>query len=217
MNKLFLTSTGLPKETRGSFLSLLDKSPSQVLVCHIPTAADPEEDKWFIEASKDEFKEIGLNFFDLDLKSENKDSLIRKLAPVDVIYINGGNTFYLLDWVRRSGFDKVVPKLLEEGKIYVGASAGTVLAGPDIAIAGWDPDGDKNTVGLTNLCGLNLVPFAIAPHFVEKDRKLLEEKSKGVSYAVVALNNKQVILARDEKISIVGVGEKVFFNNFKET
>ena len=214
MKRLFLTSVGLPKETRNYFLELLGKDPKGTLVAFIPTAADPEDDKWFVNAAKKEIKEIGMKIMEIDLKKEDKISLMEKLSNCDVIYVNGGNTFYLLDWARKSGFNEVVKEQLKNGKIYVGVSAGSIIPGPSIEIASWG-DGDRNIVNLNDLTGLNFVQFAISPHYVSEDRKLLEEMSKKVNYSIVALNNSQAVLVDGEKIRIVGVGEKVSFNGFK--
>lgn len=205
--KLFLTSAGLPRETREYFLKLLDKDPKKVKVAFIPTAAYPEVDKWFVKAATDELEELGMSWEVVELKNEGKDALLKKLKEFDVIYVNGGNTFYLLDWVRKSGFDQIIRQLLEEGKIYVGVSAGSIIAGPNIEVSGWDATWDKNVVGLKDLKGLSLVPFAVSPHFTELERKILEEKSKDVDYPVWAITDKQAVLVDDKKIKIVGLGE----------
>lgn len=210
MKKLFLTSAGLPKETRDYFLKLLDKDPKATTVAFIPTAADPEDDKWFVQRAIDEIVEIGMKVLEIDLKEENKISLDNKLSKCDVIYVNGGNSFYLLDWARKSGFDEVVKKLVNEGKIYIGVSAGSIIAGPNIEVAGWG-DGDKNSINLADLTGLNFVAFAVSPHFIESDRQLLNEMSKKVNYPIVALNNAQAVLVTNDKVEIVGVGEKIVY------
>lgn len=210
MKKLFLTSARLPKETRDYFLKLLGKDPKETTVAFIPTAADPEDDKWFVQAAIEEIAEIGMKVLEIDLKKENKISLDNKLSKCDVIYVNGGNTFYLLDWTRKSGFDEVIKRLINKGKIYVGVSAGSIIAGPNIEIAGWG-DGDKNSINLADLTGLNLVDFAISPHFIESDRGLLEKMSKKVNYEILALTNSQAVLV-DGKISkVVGLGKRVSF------
>lgn len=214
--KLFLTSAGLVKETRDAFLKLLSISPNEATMAFIPTASDPEKDKGFVDKDKKLINEIGIKLQEVDLKNENENSLLEKLSQYEVIYVEGGNTFYLLDWVRKSGFDKVLRKLTDEGKIYVGVSAGSILVGPNIELSNWKHDWDKNIVNLQDLTGLNLVPFATSPHFVEEDRALLEEKSKTISYPLVALNDTQAILVYDGNVKIVGEGEKVYFNNFSE-
>lgn len=202
MKKLFLTSTGLPLETRQYFLDLIGKPPQEMKVAFIPTAADLDEDKWYVDAAKNQLKEIGFPFFEVDLK-ENPKVVKEKLENCDVIYVNGGNTFYLLDWVRKSRLDKYLDQLIENGKIYLGGSAGSVIVGPNIELAGWK-GGDENTVNLQDLTGLNIVPFAISPHFTEDERTALEEKSKTVSYQIIPITNEQAVIVTDSEYKIIG-------------
>lgn len=213
-HKLFLTSAGLPKETRNYFLKLLNKKPNHITAAFIPTAADPYEDKWFMEKDKEFINEIGMQIQEIDLKNENKNSLLSKLSNIDVIYLSGGNTFYLLNWIRKSGFDQIINQLLEEGKIYVGSSAGSMVAGIDIESAGWDDINlhDENTVQLKNKVGLNLAPFVISPHFVENDRNVLEKRSKTTKYPIIALNDQQAVIYLNNSYEIIGEGEKIIFN-----
>ncbi|MCL4354375.1 peptidase E, partial [Patescibacteria group bacterium] len=193
MRKLFLTSAGLQKGIRDYFIELLPRKPEETKVCFIPTAADPYEDKSFIQADKDLAEEIGLQIGELDLKNENKESLLFKLSHYDVIYVCGGNTFYLLDWVRKSSFDKVIEELLDKGKVYVGSSAGSLIAGPSIEISGWK-NLDKNIINLKDLTGLNLVPFGVFPHYEDKFKPLLEKETKEINYPVYVLSDKQAVL-----------------------
>ena len=64
----------------------------------------------------------------------------------DVMYMMGGNTFYLLNIIRKTGFDKNIKEFINSGKIYVGSSAGSeilksiakerddiIYLGPDVA------------------------------------------------------------------------------------
>lgn len=213
--KLFLTSAGLPKETRDYFLKLVSKKPEETTVAFIPTAADPEKDKWFVESDRSELKEIGFQIEEIDLKNENKNSLLKKLSKCDVIYVGGGNTFYLLDWIRKSGFAKIINKLLDDGKIYVGVSAGSIITGPNIEVSGWK-HADKNIVNLKDFTGLNLVNFIPFVHYLNEHKKLLEEKAKNNNKPIIALNDKQAVLCINGKYEIVGEGEKLAYNNFEE-
>ncbi len=214
--KLFLTSAGLPIETRKYFLKLLPKKEEKIVVGFIPTAADPEKNKSFVDIAKDEVIEIGMQIKEIDLKEENQRSLLDKLSGCDVIYVNGGNTFYLMDWMRKSGFDKIIRKLLDGGKIYLGVSAGSYVACPTIEAAGWKHS-DRNVVRLEDLAALNLVPFLITAHFTQEYRPVVERAAKLTQYPIVALNDKQAVLITDRKTKIVGEGEKIVFNNFKES
>src|SRR3989344_2366626 len=103
--KLFLTSAGLPPETTDEFLKLLGKEPEKTRVCFITTASHPEENKWYVEKDRERLSELCFKVTELDLKDENENSLDAKLKDFDVIFVEGGNTFYLLKYVRESGFD----------------------------------------------------------------------------------------------------------------
>jgi len=209
--KLFLTSAGLPPETIGDFLRLLDKKPTKTKVCFITTASNSEEDKWYVEKDRERLQELGFRVTELDIKGENEQSLGDKLENSDVIFVEGGNTFYLLKYVMESGFDKALKSFLDRGGIYLGVSAGSMIAGPNIESAGWK-HADRNIVNLKDLTGLKLVPFVISPHTDETNIDAIKECAGEANYPVVALTDKQAILVENGVQKIVGAGEKYVFN-----
>ncbi len=211
MKKLFLTSAGLPPETTEEFLRLLSKNSKYTKVCFIATASDPEKDKWYVEKDKERLLELGFEITEVDLKQENEKSLSEKLEKFDVVYVEGGNTFYLLKYVKESGFDKAISKFLEGGGIYVGVSAGTMIAGLNIESAGWKHM-DKNIVNLKDLTGLKLVPFVISVHIDETNLDIIKKCASKANYPVIAITDKQAILVENNKQRIVGIGGKHTFN-----
>ncbi|MFH1404806.1 MAG: Type 1 glutamine amidotransferase-like domain-containing protein [Patescibacteria group bacterium] len=215
MKKLLLTSSGI-SEVCKPFLELLEKDPSETTVCFIPTAAGFNPKQEFIDKAKDEIKKLGMKLTEVDLEDETQESLLEKLSVCDVIYVNGGNTFYLLDWVRKTGFENVVKQLINEGKIYVGVSAGSYIACPTIEMATWK-EKVENDVGLTDLTAMNLVPFLMQVHFEEKMRPTVTEAVKHTKFPVIVLNDKQAVLVNGDKVKVVGTGEIISFNNFSES
>jgi len=210
--KLFLTSAGLPPETAPYFAELLDKDPQDLKLAMIPTAGYPEIDPILLKEAKEGLGKSGFQIEVIDLKIEDPTVIKNKLEKVDIINVGGGNTFFLLYWARKCGLDKYLGELLDQGKIYLSISAGSILVGPNIAISGWGKDWDKNVVHLKDLSGLNLVPFAISPHYADADRFLLEEKSKTVNYLIIAINDTQAVRVVGNDFQIVGKGEKIIFN-----
>lgn len=210
--KLFLTSAGLPPETTEAFLKLLNEKPEKTRVCFIATAADPEPDKWFVEKDRDRLLELGFKVTELDLKGENEASLNDKLKNFDVIFVEGGNTFYLLKYVKESGFDRALKPFLDRGGIYVGVSAGSYIAGPDISPAQWKHAEDKNIVGLKDLSGLKLVDFIISPHYMPEHEAAIKENKDKVPYPIIALTDLQAVLIENGNIQFIGPGE---FKEFK--
>lgn len=205
--KLFLTSAGLPPETTESFLKLLGKKPKETKVCFITTASHPEENKWYVEKDRERLSELGFKVTELDLKEENEESLKNKLINFDVIFVEGGNTFYLLKYVRESGFDEALKLFLDKGGIYLGVSAGTYIAGLDISPTQWKHVEDKNIVGLKDSRGMGLVNFVIFPHYKPEHESIIKENKHKVPYPIIALTDSQAILVNNNGIQFIGPGE----------
>jgi dipeptidase E len=214
MKKLFLTSVAANMMTK--IVPMLDNPVKELKVAFIPTAGDPYGDnKPWMDADRQKLVDLGFDVFDFDLKSKKQDEVNATLTKADIIFVAGGNTFYLLEKARKSGFDKVCQKLIDEGKIYIGSSAGSYLVCPTIEAAAWKHS-DKNIVNLTDLTALNLVPFIITAHFNEDVRQAVVDGAATTNLPVVALNDKQAIIVEGEKISLIGDGPKEFFNGFEE-
>ncbi|PJB17762.1 hypothetical protein CO116_00520 [Candidatus Falkowbacteria bacterium CG_4_9_14_3_um_filter_38_19] len=203
MKKLFLAS--IVSNTIEKLIEILPGSSDKLAVAFIPTAADPYEDKWFVDEDRDKLKEKGFNVKDVDIKGKTEQELLEELKDVDIIFVAGGNTFYLLEKSRESGFDKIVKELIQKGVIYVGSSAGATLAGPDIEPIKTLDDPSK-APSLKSFNGLNLVDFIILPHFEEKNRKeygeiIRENSEKG--YKLIILTDNQAVVVEDEEFKIV--------------
>lgn len=204
--KLFLTSEGLQKNLVDDFKRLIGEK-KRVKIAFIPTAAYGEEgDKSWLEEDRKNIAAIGADVFDVDLDKLSGDDLRRELEKADVIWVNGGNTFYLLDRVRKSGFDKRIKSLLKT-RVYAGVSAGSIVAGPSIEICQTKIINDQNKIGLKDLAGLNLVDFVVLPHVgdysVTPHPELIPEFEKKVSYPVIALRNNQAVISINRRRKII--------------
>jgi len=211
--KLLLTSAGM--NVKDEIVNMLPKPTNQIRLAHIITASKPELNKNYLMKDKDGMKDLGFDVEDIDIEGKNQMELREIFKDKEIIYVQGGNAFYLLKAVKESGFDQVVKDLINQGKIYIGVSAGSYIACPTIEQAKWKHQ-DRNHCGLTDLKALNLVPFLITAHFEEKYRPVIEQAAKACRYPIVALNDTQAILIEDEKYKLVGKGKKDFFNGYKE-
>lgn len=173
--------------------------PKPWKLCHIVTAGlagRPDGDRsWMSEPwVAEEERQLRMHGFacdNFDVAGWQGHSLGEHLAEFDVLYIQGGNTFYLLDQLRRSGADKIIRDLVTgDHTVYCGISAGSVVACPDIAVAGWGPEWDHNEVGLTDLAGLGLVPFILSPHYEQKDATLIAARLP-LPHPILALEDGQ--------------------------
>ena len=215
--KLLLTSQGIQEEIRTTFLSLLSKPPKDILVSFITTEAYGEDKHpTWLNVYKDQLRECGIfNIEDLDLKDKTEDYLNTNLFNKDIIFVNGGNSFYLLDQVKKSGFDKIIRSFKSINKIYLGVSAGTYIACPTIEQATWNHQ-DKNNYEIKDLSALNLIPFIITAHYIDSYKSIIKKAATITEYPIVALNDHQAILVENNRYKLVGDNAKNFFNNFRE-
>lgn len=191
--KLVLTSCGIrTDEAKQKVLSLFDKFPDKLRLLYITTAIDGETSddvNWI----KDEFNSI------LKLGIEKENIIEYKIGEdlpslnFDVIYMMGGNTFYLLDKIRKYNFDKALKNMLNSGAVYIGSSAGSVILGKTIDVAlGYD----ENNVGMTDFSGLNFVDGVVIPH-AQRKQKFIEEYRKNNKYNLITLNDGDIKIIRN--------------------
>lgn len=198
VKRMILTSQGLINQAIVNvFLSCLPKRPSdcRILVVFIKQSDLNESVEWL--------KNLGLK--DIILFNLNRRTPTDVANNCDIIYVCGGNTFYILKRFRKTGLDEIVIRLVNQGVLYFGISAGGIITGPNIEIAGLETAGDRNNVKLKNLSGLNLIDFAVLTHFVEeRDGKEAEEVRNRVSYSILSLTDNQAVLVRDHTYEVVG-------------
>ena len=206
MVRLLLTSTGFANPNIGKrFVSMLGKDPAKVRVLFIPTAAygsDCDQTALgFVGASMKQLVDCGVrpeNFVIFDAGNPPKK---KQLVDIDVVYVCGGNTFYLLQKIRGTKFDKVIRKLVENGALYVGVSAGSILPGPNINVAApFDANGDLKDNDTT---GLKLTKTVVSPHFQRKEKELIEELERKNDFKITGITDSQAVLEIDGNISIV--------------
>ena len=84
------------------------------------------------------------------------------LAWAESMFVGGGNTFRLLKTLQEADLTTVIRQRVEEGLIYMGASAGSNIAAPTIRTTN-----DMPIVQPASLDALGLVPFQINPHYID--------------------------------------------------
>lgn len=205
IKKLLLTSAAFVNPKIGQkFLELVGKNPQDIRVLFIPTASeyklDNGEGMFYVKESEKELINMGMlkeNIFWFDIKNI---STVGELSNYDVIYVCGGNTFYLMYYLKNTGFDKKIIELVNAGKVYVGVSAGSVIAGPDISIAG---PFDENEVGLKDTKGLGFINKAICPHYQRKDKSIIDKLKVEFPYEILPLTDNQALEVLDGVSKII--------------
>ncbi len=191
-----LVSVGL-----GALPDLLDDLPASLQLLHIPTASNLDDSQ---DSGREQLAEMGFHIDDLDLATASHERVNQAVAAADVIYVGGGNTYYLLDQINRSGFREALAARTDV--VYVGGSAGTVVACPDIGYIGAELDEPGVAPDLESTRGLGLVDFYVMPHidyppFEVKIAELL--KSFPADFDVVAIRDDQAVAVKDGERTVV--------------
>ncbi len=201
--KLFLAS--LASTTLDLLKPVLSDDPKNLSVAFIKTAADPYGDipmPW-MEDDVNKLKTMGFPVTFYDIKNKNIDTLHNDLSKFKVIFVAGGNTYYLLDHIKKSGFDIVIKELLAKSVIYIGASAGSCVMGPTLdhlTII----DHPEIVPELKDYTGLNLVPHLIVPHYGRDKYADRHAKMKEVwGDKLTFLTDNQAIVVNGDKIEII--------------
>ncbi|MHC5249003.1 Type 1 glutamine amidotransferase-like domain-containing protein [Enterococcus sp. LJL90] len=130
MKKLFLASSFLD-----SYQYLADfagKDLKGQRLTFIPTASLVEDSLPFLDETRQLFKDLGLVVEELEITTASTEKAQEVLARNQLIFISGGNTYFLLQAIQQKNLLPVLTAEIAKGKLYIGESAGSILAAPTI-------------------------------------------------------------------------------------
>ncbi|KAJ1460950.1 hypothetical protein M885DRAFT_508435 [Pelagophyceae sp. CCMP2097] len=84
-------------------------------------------------------------------RGESLRTAVSGLGRVDVVWVAGGNTYNLAHHVHASGGGEIIKDLLADGTVFVGASAGSILAGRTVQTVFWKNWDDQTCEGTVNV------------------------------------------------------------------
>ena len=200
--KLFLTSyLAGTKELVQNFLTQNDVQK----ILFIPTAANVEEYRGYVDEGITVLKENGYDVTVLDIATTPHNKSAQAIQNSGCLCISGGNTFYLLQELKRNGLLDLIKQKVQDGMLYIGESAGAIIACPDIS---YNQIMDNKTVAteLTNYSGMELVDYYVLPHngefpFVETTAQTI--KVYGEKINLVPLNNSQAVVVEGKKSAVL--------------
>jgi dipeptidase E len=127
----------------------------------------------------------------------------RAIFKSDVIHLSGGNTYYFLKHLKRTGLLQDLKKYVANGGILTGLSAGGILMTPNIDTAGFPEfDRDENEENIKNFKSMSLVKFFFFPHYrnsVRYDKDLLSYSRK-VERPVYAVPDGSGIIVENDNL-----------------
>ena len=202
MKKLILTSAGFSNKTIvDKFNEMLDKPISEAKVLFIPTASRYQEELEYVKQSRLELINVGINEGNIIEYNLDIDLKISELNKYDILYVCGGNTFYLLHKIKEIKFDEKIRKAVENGLMYIGVSAGSIVVGPTIETAG---PFDENDIGIENFKGMNFIEDIIIPHYNEKRIEIVEGFRKTMKNNIITITDNQALIVCEDTYQIIG-------------
>ena len=188
----------------GIVKKFLNEKTESKKILFIPTATNVDEYKKYIHLTRKVFEDFGYEVENFDISVFSEETVKEKISETKIVFVSGGNTFYLLQELKKKNLISYLRKKIENGLLYIGESAGSVITAPNIGYA--DIVDDKAlATELNDYTGLNLVDFYVVPHFeeepfVESSRKVVELYKDKLDLKVI--NNKEVVLVENDDFRI---------------
>jgi len=217
--KLLLTSGGITNSSIVKALfDLVGKKPEDTSLVFIPTASNVEMgDKGWLIDDLINLKKQGFKSIDIaDISAVEKKIWRPKLEAADVLFFEGGNTYHLMTWIDRSGLTALLPRLLKD-KVYVGLSAGSMVASKDLALKISQIVYEEDLDQVENMASLGLVDFYFLPHlnslyFKNLREDFVRDAMKGMTEKIYVVDDNSALTVIDGKIEIVSEGKWFVIN-----
>ncbi len=189
--KLILSSCDFRNEK--SQKTIMDNLPYPINECKLLFIPNEKATAEAISGSVyyDRMQEFGFEKENVYVFDHNNPDKFRNL-DIDVIYISGGNTFGILDKIRRCDFDKDIINYVKSGVVYIGGSAGAHIVSKNIQHV---EKYDANTVGITDFSGLGLFDGVLICHYTDARKKDYENLSKNSKCKTYALTDEDSIVS----------------------
>jgi dipeptidase E len=175
----------------------------------IPTAAEVEKgDLQWLYDDRQALVDAGFQMTDFTLTGKSTKQVKEMLENTDFVFVSGGNTFFLLQEMKKSGFADLIKDFVAKGMVYGGSSAGSIVAGPDISLVK-ELDDPAMAPELIDYTGLELTDVVTFPHWGSEHFSKRYEKVMKSGYKkglkIVLLTDDQYLLVNDGKYTIESV------------
>ena len=204
MKRLFLCSSFA--DVANLLIDFANEDLKGKIIAFIQTASLTESIRFYVKTGKKALEKVGMIVEEVEITQFSNEEISSILHKCDYIYITGGNTFFLLQELKRKGVDKIISEQVKSGKLYIGESAGAIIASPDTEYmknVNFDPI--EKAPELEDYSSLGLVDFYTIPHygnfpFKKKGEKVIQLYNEKLQ--LIPISNKQAIFIEDSNIQI---------------
>ena len=152
-----------------------------------------------------ELKDLDIPYIDMVRSVEELAE--KELSEYSVLFIGGGNTYKLLNDIKRCGMFEKIREYLANGGVAFGGSAGAIIFGEDLESCKLD---DPNEVDLKETAGYDvLVGISVLCHYTNRTTEE-DEKSKEFLLSIsdhrriLALPEEVTVFVNDDKVEVIG-------------
>lgn len=198
--KLYLSGGGSGKQNLYAYINYFKSIDKTKPILYVPLAMEEEKYDSCYEWFKKEIS--AFNITDFKMVRSSKELSTINLNDYNSIFIGGGNTYKLLDEIRKYDNDKKIINYLNNNGIIYGGSAGAIIFGKDIDTCRiMDKKMDIKTEGLNLINGYSLLCH-LKNKNLKKNKQYLEEYSK--NNKVLFLPEEDVLVVEENNIKIIG-------------
>jgi peptidase E len=180
--------------------------PPQANILLIPVASKRKNHAYCLRRIKYTFKHLKFNKVKLcdDLQTLSWDYL----SLFHAIYIDGGNTFLLANYLHQSSLKKLFIKFLDQQGVINADSAGAIVLGKNILTAQIGENPDQMKMKLSHYRGLNLLNgWNVHCHFdPETEREEVLDYSKRFG-KTLCLTESTAIFIKNNRGLVIGIGD----------
>ena len=203
MKKILITSyfAGIEKQFN---MFINDNGIIVKEILFISTAGNVEDYTQYIDEGSHFLERSGYQLNFLDIASESKETCDAEIKNAQLIYISGGNTFYLLQEIKKKELISVLRKKICTGCPYIGESAGGIILSKNIDYVR-EMDDVELAPDLKEFSALDVIDFYPLPHYMEEPfsdivQKIAKEYTNRIN--LVPINNNQAIAVVDDSIEV---------------
>jgi dipeptidase E len=163
-----------------------------------------------VKRARDSLVDAGITVTLLDLREcrgeKGQNELRQVLGVADVVWIGGGNIFYLNWLLKDTGARDIIIEYAKNGNVVAGGSAGAIVAGPTIET--FEAADDASAAPSVICDALALTATVVLPHWGREDYgSAMERIAKQLtarSYVVQPLTDREALVINGSSRRIVG-------------
>lgn len=193
IQKILLFSVPTEKNSNDIHREIFPKQIENKIFAYMPSDGDNNPEK-FTNTWKNIARENNAEFLYINNCGKNSKKEIEKLNSANILLITGGNTFALLDKLKRTGLDRAIKNFVKKNNFVLsGFSAGALVLTPNIKVCNLDKY-DANEVGIEDYTAIGIVDFEVFPHYTEEDWKIFTDYSKSTENTVRRITDDEYIV-----------------------